>query len=806
MDKALILFLLIASPCYGQGILSQIMQTQPSAGGSLTLAHHWQSSACGNATTCSVTITGGVSTGDLVVISVSTLNEVSISSVNVGGTTIDANIRSGISTNKFLTAAYIYPATSTAGPMVVTFSAASGGAQVNIRDYTVSGGTPALDATNDLSSASGLSSPTPGVSMTTTGTGDVVIEVASADVNVTAITSPWSTNADFATDETGAGTADAFGRSSGFTAPNWTAAALTVKETEGMAFGFNVTPCTPGAMFDSSGGTNTAAPTATTLSNSTFGATGAASPLISGNEPWSWGVTNNGPALTYSTSAHKALLGSAPRFCNGGTTYSDSASLGLELTTANGNNTINSIAFTFPYQTSGFGVSPIVLMSAWYQTTLGQTDTVNCDCLTIGGSGSGGTTFANLIVSGSGTQLQAELEGATAGSPVPISSSTWYQMALEYAKSGIIKLNVYDSSGFQVGNTMTGVAGNGPALDAIVGNNLASTMTSGAFMYWDKVQFCYLGCTDAQYPLGIPVHVNTPVDSPGAGTYSNTASMSLTAINSSSIYYTTDGSTPSCAGTGTSTLYSTAVTISSTETVKSIGCTSHSLWVNSAVLTSTYTITSAITAGPGASSGIQTASPATMNFAIPSNAGNHAALVVGIVADHNATACTYNGTSMTALATRKVDGAGVWGAQQFILINPTADGAAHSISCTIASVSNANIFAQSFFGVNQTGTVGNSWRTPPAGTNDGGSGTGTASITVTTVSSDMVVDVVSDFNKNITGPGGSQTQLFLANNISGSGLYMGVSDETASTTSTAMTWTFAASAFWAQQAVSLIQG
>ena len=81
--------------------------------------------------------------------------------------------------------------------------------------------------------------------------------------------------------------------------------------------------------------------------------------------------------------------------------------------------------------------------------------------------------------------------------------------------------------------------------------------------------------------------VSTPVASPVAGTYSGAQKVSLTAANSTSIYYTTNGVNPTCSGTDT--LYRGAISVSSTETIKAIGCRTN--WKDSAVLKAVYTIT-----------------------------------------------------------------------------------------------------------------------------------------------------------------------------------------------------------------------
>jgi hypothetical protein len=77
----------------------------------------------------------------------------------------------------------------------------------------------------------------------------------------------------------------------------------------------------------------------------------------------------------------------------------------------------------------------------------------------------------------------------------------------------------------------------------------------------------------------------TPTFSPAAGTYSSAQSVKLTdATAGAVIYYTTNGSTP----TTSSTKYTAAIAVSSTETIKAIAVAPG--YTASAVASATYTI------------------------------------------------------------------------------------------------------------------------------------------------------------------------------------------------------------------------
>ena len=92
------------------------------------------------------------------------------------------------------------------------------------------------------------------------------------------------------------------------------------------------------------------------------------------------------------------------------------------------------------------------------------------------------------------------------------------------------------------------------------------------------------GVASAAYTINVPV-VATPTFSPGAGTYSSAQSVTLSdATSGTTIYYTSNGTTP----TTSSTPYTGPITVSSTETLKAIaGVTGDP----SAVASAAYTIT-----------------------------------------------------------------------------------------------------------------------------------------------------------------------------------------------------------------------
>lgn len=162
----------------------------------------------------------------------------------------------------------------------------------------------------------------------------------------------------------------------------------------------------------------------------------------------------------------------------------------------------------------------------------------------------------------------------------------------------------------------------------------------------------------------------TPTDSPGGGSYGSTQSVTIADATAGFILYTTNGTTPSCPATGT--LYSGAISVTVTTTIKAIGCNGVT---GSGVLSSTYTITGAsptFVQGVGNFTGGGTLS-------ITVTAGNH--LVVWTVANDRTTGhtCSNNGTANTYVT----DSANILGAASNAIIGNLAHVKTLAASATI---------------------------------------------------------------------------------------------------------------------------
>lgn len=213
----------------------QSISNASKAGGTWSLVQHPTvgTATCTNATTCSITLTQSLATGNAAIIVMGPGNNVTISSINVGGSLTlcpSSNCHQFQSGSGDMDAAYILSTSATAGPVIVTFSGSDGSSVGTLREYHCVGGTISADTSNS-SQATGLSSPFTGQALSPTGLSDVIVSWAVDDANVTAVASPYSTNADFVQ---GVGFADRLNTTSG-TAPSWTGASTTQAVVGGVA-------------------------------------------------------------------------------------------------------------------------------------------------------------------------------------------------------------------------------------------------------------------------------------------------------------------------------------------------------------------------------------------------------------------------------------------------------------------------------------------------------------------------------------------------------------------------------------------
>jgi sugar lactone lactonase YvrE len=154
---------------------------------------------------------------------------------------------------------------------------------------------------------------------------------------------------------------------------------------------------------------------------------------------------------------------------------------------------------------------------------------------------------------------------------------------------------VYGAANPTFTDTITGFVNGDTAATAATGTaSLTTTATAssavGSYTITAAVgtlaatnySFSFVNGTLTVTPLGI---VATPAFTPTAGTYSSAQTVIVTDTTSGAvIYYTTDGSMPSTS----STMYTAAITVSATETIKAIAVVAG--YTNSAVGSATFTV------------------------------------------------------------------------------------------------------------------------------------------------------------------------------------------------------------------------
>lgn len=257
-----------------------------------------------------------MATGNLGTIQCQTANPIYIASVTVGGTAtpVWSATGYGIVATGYSETAEILSTTSTAGPIVINFSASAGaGATCVIREYSVSAGTPKLDWAKGASPTFSSVTSVPGLTPVFSGSNDVGVQMGNTSVvAISGVTGTGWANGKFdATDFPGWADKQ---NSINTTPPGWTitpSSSGTIS-ISGMDFATDATACSDVALMDSTAGTNAANVSAANLNSSTFGSPGtwgAGGGTVAGAVTWATAAQHNLLTTTSNCSDHKTGAG-----------------------------------------------------------------------------------------------------------------------------------------------------------------------------------------------------------------------------------------------------------------------------------------------------------------------------------------------------------------------------------------------------------------------------------------------------------------------------------------------------------------
>lgn len=110
-------------------------------------------------------------------------------------------------------------------------------------------------------------------------------------------------------------------------------------------------------------------------------------------------------------------------------------------------------------------------------------------------------SYGNLIIAREGVSAgdnTRRISFSVSSGAITVSDNTWYWITMKFVKNGTSSLAVYNTSGTQVGSTLTGTAPNSDADYVVFGGYGVSSTTA---TYFDEI---YIDYADATFPLGPP--------------------------------------------------------------------------------------------------------------------------------------------------------------------------------------------------------------------------------------------------------------------------------------------------------------
>ncbi len=228
--------------------------------------------------------------------------------------------------------------------------------------------------------------------------------------------------------------------------------------------------------------------------NSTNGTALTSAILIAGTHGGSCTWTGTSSGMTVSTSGEQATV---QNVTTNGVTYTapDAGTRGIAFdATVGGNATCTWVG----------GNATTASAGVWWKAPASQDATSPDSFITIGGNGAADYADAQLLQVSGGTRrviLEAPSCGACASSFITLPTlATWYMVTVQYVGGGTHSLSIYDTSGSQVGSTLTAAAtGTNRPVSIQFGNSHGTAGTTGSNPYYfDNLLMDYVNGT---FPL-----------------------------------------------------------------------------------------------------------------------------------------------------------------------------------------------------------------------------------------------------------------------------------------------------------------
>ncbi len=354
----------------------------------------------------------------------------------------------------------------------------------------------------------------------------------------------------------------------------------------------NWNAATGNATFSSAAGSLTASTTTLTATPAT-GTNNASAISLSAM------VTGSGPAPTGTVEIvyNDTLLCTVSPLSSGSTCYSNGGVGYATTVTVSGSSVVVNV--TFPGYVVNGGTNQFVAaysgdttysgsISAAASASVDQSDfTLSTQNAAVSvASGSSGTATLNLNSLGN---FNAAVNLTCSTSTAAITCSVPANVTVNGAATAAVTINVAANSGAMhdplkqfwiAGGSLTlaclvffGIPARQRGWRSLIGLVLAIVFTAN------------FGCGGSSHSSTPPATVATPTFSPAAGTYTSAQTVTISdSTTGAAIFYTTDGSTP----TSSSTKYTSAITVSTSETINAIATASGE--TTSAVATAAYTI------------------------------------------------------------------------------------------------------------------------------------------------------------------------------------------------------------------------